>query len=319
MGLEIDTNNLIIQAKSEQKAATKISNDNPISIFSFDNLKEHKTELTIAGGIAIVGLMGLSLLTRKKIPMTSTKPFSFFDSHKIRLELLDFLEKDFLKQNKLDVKPDIFFDLPKTKFAINGVGQISPYNNIIMVKRELFTKNYYKIVDMTTKKCSVEAKINWQRTGTFKQLQSIIENEKLDNVIIVPLTRAERMKIAKATVAHEAFHSMQYANMIMHPDIGLDRMINEMLKCETKMSQKTKEQLIKTAQKTWNNLIKSGKKIDPNSELGKRTKIQFEDLVNNVKRTNDSTLTYNDYVNSAYENEAYQKELEFAIKNNLLI
>ena len=319
MGLEINTNNLITQAKSEQKAATKISNDNPISIFSLDNLKEHKTELTIAGGIATVGLVGLSLLTRKKIPMTSTKPFSFFDSHRIGLELLDFLEKDFLKQNKLDVKPNIFFDLPKTKLAINGVGQISPYNNIIIVNRELFTKNYYKITDMTTKNCSVEAKTNWQRTGTLKQLQSIIENEKLENVIIEPLTRAERMKIAKATVAHEAFHSMQYANMIMHPDIGLDKMINELLKHETKMSKKTKQQLIKTAQKTWSNLVKSGKKLDPNSELGKRTKTQFEDLVNNVRRTNDGNLTYSDYVNAAYESEAYQKELEFAIKNNLLI
>ena len=77
MGLEIDTNNLIVQAKSEQQTTIKSSINNPISIFSFDNLKGHKEELTIAGGITAVGLIGLSIIGRKNLSYLLNKSVKF--------------------------------------------------------------------------------------------------------------------------------------------------------------------------------------------------------------------------------------------------
>ncbi len=317
MGLEVDTS-INLQAKVSKKFAAKNSSDNLISIFSPANINEHKTELSIVGGITTAGLISLSLLKRKKIPMSSTKPFSFFSARRIRRELMEFLEKDFMKQNQLRVKPNIYFSVPNTKYAIQGDGVISPFDNNIILSINIFAGKYYKIVDKTTGKCSVEAGINWQRTGPMHRLQSIIESENLENVIIVPLTRAERMKVLKSTAAHEAFHSMQYANMIMHPDIGLERIIEELSKY-INVNDKNKQKIILAARKIWGELAKSGNKIDPKSELGIRTKKQFEDMINNAKKISEGTITGEDYVKVTYESEAYQKELEFAIKNNLLI
>jgi len=94
MGLKIDTNNSILQ-KTNQYSISNNGANKPISVFSFDNIKAHKEDLAIAGSITVAALIGLSVLTRKKIPVSSTKPFSFSDAHKINQDLAQFIENDF--------------------------------------------------------------------------------------------------------------------------------------------------------------------------------------------------------------------------------
>ena len=77
MGLKIDTNNLIVQAKSEQQTAIRSDGDNSISIFNFDNLKEHTEELTVAGGITAIGLVSLSIIGKKNLFYLLNKSIKF--------------------------------------------------------------------------------------------------------------------------------------------------------------------------------------------------------------------------------------------------
>ncbi len=68
MGLKVDTKEVTTVIKNDTKSVTTKGTDNSVSIFNFDNIKEHKEELAIASGIATAGLIGLSLLTRKRLP-----------------------------------------------------------------------------------------------------------------------------------------------------------------------------------------------------------------------------------------------------------
>ena len=68
MGLKVDTKEVTTVIKNDTKSITTRGIDNSVSVFNFDNIKEHKEELAIASGIATAGLIGLSLLTRKRLP-----------------------------------------------------------------------------------------------------------------------------------------------------------------------------------------------------------------------------------------------------------
>ena len=77
MGLEIDTNNSITQVKYDKQTVTNSGSENPISVFSFDNLKKYQDEFTIAGSIAAVGLIGLSIVSRKNLSYLLNKSVKF--------------------------------------------------------------------------------------------------------------------------------------------------------------------------------------------------------------------------------------------------
>lgn len=77
MVLGIDTNNTVIQTKYEKLTATNCSNNNSISIFNFDNIKEHKEELAIAGSLAAAAGIGLSIIGKKNLAYLLNKKIKF--------------------------------------------------------------------------------------------------------------------------------------------------------------------------------------------------------------------------------------------------
>ena len=80
MGLNVDLN-VLQNTKYKNQNTVNINNDNPVSIFNFDNIKEYKEELAIVGSIATVGLIGLSLIGKKNI--------SYFLNQRVKFKNLE--------------------------------------------------------------------------------------------------------------------------------------------------------------------------------------------------------------------------------------
>jgi len=83
VGLKVDKSNFILQEKANQYFSNN-ETDNPISIFSIDNLKKHKEGLTITGCITAAGLIGLSLLCKKRSPKTCVKNIKFKNFEQVK-------------------------------------------------------------------------------------------------------------------------------------------------------------------------------------------------------------------------------------------
>lgn len=110
MGLEVDTNFLISQAKADKYFYHSNLSDKPASIFSLDNLKEYQDELTIAGGIATAGLIGLSIISRKNILYLLNKSVKFKNLEQARA-------------------------FGKTKI-INALKKKNPYEQLIIINKQ---------------------------------------------------------------------------------------------------------------------------------------------------------------------------------------
>ena len=109
MGLNVDLN-VLQNTKYKNQIAVNSNNDNPISVFSFDNIKNYKEEITIVGGIATVGLIGLSLIGKKNI--------SYFLNQRIKFKNLEQAR-----------------EFGKTKI-INALKKNEPYEQLIIIDKK---------------------------------------------------------------------------------------------------------------------------------------------------------------------------------------
>lgn len=109
MGLNVDLN-VLQNTKYKNQIAVNSNNDNPISVFSFDNIKNYKEEIAIVGGIATVGLIGLSLIGKKNI--------SYFLNQRIKFKNLEQAR-----------------EFGKTKI-INALKKNEPYEQLIIIDKK---------------------------------------------------------------------------------------------------------------------------------------------------------------------------------------
>lgn len=109
MGLNVDLN-VLQNTKYKNQNTVNINNDNPVSMFNFDNIKEYKEDLAIVGGIATVGLIGLSLIGKKNI--------SYFLNQRIKFKNLEQAR-----------------DFGKTKI-INALKKNEPYEQLIIIDKK---------------------------------------------------------------------------------------------------------------------------------------------------------------------------------------
>ena len=109
MGLQVNLN-LLQDTKPEKQVVTNSKNNNQVSIFEFDNIKEYKEEFTVIAGIATVGLIGLSLIGKKNI--------SYFLNQRIKFKILE-QARDFGKT-----------------IIINALKKNEPYEQLIIIDKK---------------------------------------------------------------------------------------------------------------------------------------------------------------------------------------
>lgn len=126
---------------------------------------------------------------------------------------------------------------------------------------------------------------------------------------MLPLTKAERLKMVFSTLAHETFHRVQFENMIRHPDIGAEGIANLFIKTNPEFVDFIggKEKLLHAIKQSWSQ-ISSLPKLDKNSQIAQKAMAQYKGLCDDL-----------DYYKLPTEIEAYAKEREFEKTFNLLI
>lgn len=294
--------------------------DKSVDVENCTSITVNKMGAGVVIGLSVIGAIALKVLTKGKAKVklpkinSSFEPFKESELKGVRRYLQGFAENEVVPLTKIKQKPWLRFDS-----QINGAGCANPLANEVLLNPEILTsKDYYKLVDRTGKCIAAGVDDLWQMTGSRSFLESKIAELGLKNAEILPLTRAERFNVIKSTVAHEVFHCQQFQNMILHPDIGFEKMFKEFLEPFMKTDGIKFKIMEKFCKLSWRSLIKSGKKLDPNSELAKKTMKQYRGLVF-AKRNKNESLTYKIYKTLPTEKEAYKFEREFAIANDLLI
>ena len=338
MAPKIDSLNIVSSTKP-LSVVSKPKNNSNIEVFENKNTEANIDDVTITnpnsntkpkeeadtkkkwliGAIIFLGTFALAYATKGKLKIKTPKinnSFTPFDRGELKgltKELQSFIDKEIASSTKLIQKPKLVFSS-----KVNGAGMANLLTNEIYVHPEILTsKDFYKLVN-STGRCIDDSDVLWQITGSRSMLEKEIIKQGLKNVEILPLTREERFKIVKSTVAHETFHCEQFQNMILHPNIGLEKMVKDFLEPFMKTEGLQFKICNIIAKSSWKELLKTGKKLDPNSELAKKTIKQYRGLVF-AKRNTDKSLTYKIYTTLPTEKEAYKLEREFATTHNLLI
>ena len=338
MAPKVDSLNIVSNTKS-LSVVSKPKNNSNTEVFENKNTEANIDDVTITnpnsntkpkeeadtkkkwliGAIIFLGTFALAYATKGKLKIKTPKinnSFTPFDRGELKgltKELQSFIDKEIASSTKLIQKPKLVFSS-----KVNSAGMANPLTNEIYVHSEILTsKDFYKLVN-STGRCIDDSDVLWQITGSRSMLEKEIIKQGLKNVEILPLTREERFKIVKSTVAHEAFHCEQCQNMILHPNIGLEKMVKDFLEPFMKTEGLQFKICNIIAKSSWKELLKTGKKLDPNSELAKKTIKQYRGVVF-AKRNTDKSLTYKIYTTLPTEKEAYKLEREFAITHNLLI
>lgn len=338
MSPKVDSLNIVSSTKP-LSVVSKPKNNSNIEVFENKNTEANIDDVTITnpnsntkpkeeadtkkkwliGAIIFLGTFALAYATKGKLKIKTPKinnSFTPFDRGELKgltKELQSFIDKEIASSTKLIQKPKLVFSS-----KVNGAGMANPLTNEIYVHPEILTsKDFYKLVN-STGRCIDDSDVLWQITGSRSMLEKEIIKQGLKNVEILPLTREERFKIVKSTVAHETFHCEQFQNMILHPNIGLEKMVKDFLEPFMKTEGLQFKICNIIAKSSWKELLKTGKKLDPNSELAKKTIKQYRGLVF-AKRNTDKSLTYKIYTTLPTEKEAYKLEREFATTHNLLI
>ena len=338
MAPKVDSLNIVSNTKP-LSVVSKPKNNSNIEVFENKNTEANIDDVTITnpnsntkpkeeadtkkkwliGAIIFLGTFALAYATKGKLKIKTPKinnSFTPFDRGELKgltKELQSFIDKEIASSTKLIQKPKLVFSS-----KVNSAGMANPLTNEIYVHSEILTsKDFYKLVN-STGRCIDDSDVLWQITGSRSMLEKEIIKQGLKNVEILPLTREERFKIVKSTVAHEAFHCEQCQNMILHPNIGLEKMVKDFLEPFMKTEGLQFKICNIIAKSSWKELLKTGKKLDPNSELAKKTIKQYRGVVF-AKRNTDKSLTYKIYTTLPTEKEAYKLEREFAITHNLLI
>ena len=338
MAPKVDSLNIVSSTKP-LSVVSKPKNNSNIEVFENKNTEANIDDVTITnpnsntkpkeeadtkkkwliGAIIFLGTFALAYATKGKLKIKTPKinnSFTPFDRGELKgltKELQSFIDKEIASSTKLIQKPKLVFSS-----KVNGAAMANPLTNEIYVHPEILTsKDFYKLVN-STGRCIDDSDVLWQITGSRSMLEKEIIKQGLKNVEILPLTREERFKIVKSTVAHETFHCEQFQNMILHPNIGLEKMVKDFLEPFMKTEGLQFKICNIIAKSSWKELLKTGKKLDPNSELAKKTIKQYRGLVF-AKRNTDKSLTYKIYTTLPTEKEAYKLEREFATTHNLLI
>jgi len=348
MRLEVDTSKFNTLTKFDKSSATEVITNNSVSIF--DKINEHKTE-TIIGGVAAAGLIGLSILARKKIPKslssellqswaTSTEPLTKKEVKLAKKELEKFVEGLQLNTIREKVKVKL---VDTSGFCGGSTDPIS--NHAIIDKTILTDTKMIKVVGVDGKIRCWE--ICGEGTNTFYPMITKLEELPLElQQCAKPLTKLERLNYAKSLAAHEAFHLSQFRRMLLHPDIGKEKLI-ELMKAQNPTL--TNEQIqrvinnkninifkrllfriypnfpnvankinIASSKYYWKDIAKE-KNLNPASDIGKETMKEYSAHKHFLCNTpTDPNEYFQAYVKDLFEIEAYRFQSKIIKDHNLL-